>query len=710
MKQVLIRKGTVFVEQVPRPVIERDHVLVEVAYSVISPGTELAGIRSSGQSLLKRAAKNPEKALRVLKALKERGIRRTIAAVGETTGAIMPTGYSCSGIVIQVGEGVTTFAPGDEVACAGAGWANHAELVLVPKNLVCKVPSGCDLAEAASVTLGAIALQGVRRADPTLGETGLVLGVGLLGLLTIQLLVANGCHVVAVDPQQERVDLASTYGAHAAHTSVVDAMAHLNAATAGHGADFVIITASAPGNSEPVQQAVAATRKKGKVVIVGDIGLDIDRTALYAKEGDLLISTSYGPGRYDTAYEEQGHDYPRAYVRWTENRNMQAYLGLLAGKKVQFTPLVGSTYAVDDAVKAYEALSQPDRPLAVLLDYQQLEGEAAEERLRTRIDLGAASQPRSGQRVRVAVVGAGEFARAVHLPNLQSLQSIYDVSAIVSSTGAKAKHIAKQVAAAYATTDYSDVLKDKDIDMVLIATRHHLHARMAIEAARSGKAIFLEKPMALTSEELEALTSVLAETGSPFMIGYNRRFSPAAQLARRLLVQTDAPAVITYRVNAGHIPAEHWIQGSEGGGRILGEACHMIDLLRYLVGHPLEEMAAVKTSISTESPDDNVIAALKYADGSVATLVYTSIGNSAVPKEWIEIHSGGGTITIDDFKNLQSVGMGNERWEGKQDKGHLEGLKVFGETVLKGDPSPIPLSELVETTRATLLLHQGEGE
>ena len=708
MKQVFLRKGKVEVDQVPGPLIEPRYVLVEVAYSLISSGTELAALRSSGQSLAKKAVDNPDKVLRVLKGLQEKGIRKTVAQIREKVEAAGAVGYSCAGVVVQVGEGVTAISPGDCVACAGAGWANHAEMVLVPRNLICRVPSPCTLADAASVTLGAIAMQGVRRAGPKLGESVLVLGLGLIGQLTIQLLRASGCRTMGIDPDAPRAKLATTMGADCTFTGLEEARREVDAFTAGKGFDAVIIAASAPGNDALVRQAADVTCKKGKIVIVGDVGLGLERAPLYEKELDVLMSTSYGPGRYDPAYEERGQDYPHAYVRWTENRNMQAYLQLLADRKVVFSPLVGATYVVEDAAQAYAALGGPGKPLAVLLDYR-LEDQHPQSRYATKVAVSSSAPIDEKRRVRVAVVGAGEFARSVLLPNLRELRSLYEVGAIVSSTGGNAKETARRYGARYCSTNLNDVLEDDQIDMVVISTPHHLHAPMAAEAARAGKAIFLEKPMALNSEELDAVARALDETQAPFTVGFNRRFAPASRRAKELLLERRAPAMILYRVNAGHLPAEHWIHGHEGGGRIIGEACHMLDLLRYFIGYPVESVTTTFPSIPAEHIRDNVVATLTYADGSVATLVYTSIGSPKATKEWIEIHCGGLILSIDDFKSLSVFGSSAKGWRGKQDKGHSAGLRAFGTALQEKGPMPIPLDELIETTQTSFIIQQGSN-
>ncbi|WP_345306128.1 bi-domain-containing oxidoreductase [Candidatus Villigracilis saccharophilus] len=626
MRQVLIRKGQLLLANVPSPLVEPGSVLVEVAYSLISTGTELSSVQSSGQSLVKKALEQPEKIRKLWDHLRSQGIQKTIAKVQGQLDLASPLGYSCSGIVIQVGKDITDIRPGDRVACAGAGIANHAEIVLVPRNLTVKVPDGCTLQDAASMTLGAIAMQGVRRADLRLGEVVAVIGLGLLGQITVQLLKAAGCKVIGVDLSERRVSLAKHLGADAAfcptEINIINEIRHM---TGDHGVDATIITAASTGNAL-VQQAMEITRKKGRVVIVGAVGLGLNRSPFYEKEIDFLISCSYGPGRYDDQYEKKGADYPFAYVRWTENRNMQEYLHLVTDGKVQLSRILEREYELSDVSKAYEELqSGTEKPLGVLLRYPFEDKDAQIQKLGTRLVLHDRTE---NGRIRIAVIGAGSFARGMHLPNLQKLSDLYHIRAIVSSTGLNAKTTAEQFGADYASTNYQDVLDDPQVDAVLICTRHNLHAQQAMRAARAGKAILLEKPMALNQDELDQLTAVLQETGVPFMVGFNRRYSPAAQRIREIVSQRSNPLMILYRMNAGYLPADHWTQTEEGGGRMIGEACHIFDLFQYVVGAPVVEVNSTAITPQTGHilAGDNVTVTLRYADGSVATTPIYRIG------------------------------------------------------------------------------------
>ena len=580
MKQILIRRGQVTVEEVPTPLIEPGHVQVEVAYSMISSGTEIGAVESTGKSLIKRAIEQPEKVEKVMGHLLTKGIKRTIANVRSKDDAAFPSGYSCSGIVIQVGEGIKDIHPGDLVACAGAGIANHAEIILVPRNLLVKVPENCDLKAAASVTLGAIALQGVRRARLCMGENAAVVGLGLLGQLTIQLLKSAGCRVIGFDLDARRVRLAEELGADKAfHSMEVNMPNEALHFTEGHGVDATIITAASQSN-EIVQQAMEITRKKGKVILVGDVGLGLKRSPFYEKEIDFLISCSYGPGRYDERYERRGLEYPYAYVRGTENRNMREYLRLVAEGKVRLEAIIEREYEISEALHAYEELPGEGRPLAVLLRYPIANYKSRAEKLSTKVVLRSKS---TSDRIRIAIVGAGSFAKTMHLPNLQELSNLYHIRAIVSATGSNAKVTAEQYGADYFTTDFVDVLKDPEVDAVLICTRHHLHCRQVVAALKAGKHVYCEKPLGLTEEELESIISCyglspsdfapgktkVVETGmNPILtVGFNRRFSPSAIRAKEMINERTNPLVVVYRVNAGYIPLENWVHGKEGGGK-----------------------------------------------------------------------------------------------------------------------------------------------
>lgn len=735
MKQVLIQQGEAVVRDVPAPIVEPGRVLVRVRRSCISIGTEMAGVRASGTPLWKKALDKPEQVKRVVALAIDQGVAQAKQTVQNKLAAGQPTGYSASGVVIGVGGRIDDLRIGDRVACAGAQCAHHAEVISVPRNLTVKVPDGLDDDAACTVTLGAIALQGVRRAEPTLGETFVVLGLGLIGQLTAQLLKAHGCTVIGSDPDTARRQQALGLGMHAALGDTGDAVQQAHRLTDGHGADGVIITA-AHASSEIVSTAFLMCRRKGRVVLVGDVGLDLNRDDIYTKELDFRVSTSYGPGRYDAHYEEDGLDYPVGYVRWTENRNMSAYLGQLAAGTVRVTPLIAQTYPLEEAPAAYRRLNAGaeggDKPLALLLSYDEPGGDTGPEPFATVITNPKAAPAGKGK-VRVAVVGAGAFARGVHLPNITALSAAYHLQAVVSRSGHNASETARQFVASRSTTDYDSVLAADDIDAVVICTRHDQHAAMALAALRAGKHVLVEKPTALSREEMDELLDFYADAetrpladypmkekhgdtepkkelpdfpntdapeypvGKPIlMTGYNRRFAPSIRRACEIVEHREAPVVINYRMNAGFLPPDHWTHGPEGGGRNLGEACHIYDLFLAITGaRPVDVSAhTIRPKTAHDRTDDNFVATITFDDGSLATLTYTALGSTKHPKEQCDIYSDGRVLSLNDYKSLAVVGGPLPGLKGrKAQKGHAEELIAFANAIRAGVSWPITLQE-----------------
>lgn len=702
MKQVLIRQGAAVVEEVPPPQIEKGTVLVRVDHSCISIGTEMSGVRSSGAPLWKRALQKPEKVKKALHMLATEGVAYTRSVIQGQLEAGQPTGYSATGEVIAVGEGVADLQVGDRVACAGAQCAHHAELIRVPRNLAVKLPEELSYKLACTVTLGAIALQGVRRAQPTLGETFVVLGLGVLGQLTVQMLRANGCRVIGVDLDRTRIqqalELGMEIGVHPDDGDDIDQVVRL---TDGIGADGVIITAATPSDAV-VSTAFKMCRKKGRVVLVGDVGLNLNRGDFYQKEIDFFISTSYGPGRYDRNYEEEGLDYPVSYVRWTENRNMAEYLRLLADGKVCLETLIAKVYPVDKAPEAYESLKgEGQKPLMVLLSYP-----AREDVQVPRVVPGPMAKAAGEGLIRMAVVGAGGFARGMHLPNMQLLKDRYHIQAIVSRTGHNAVATARQFTANYSTTDYRQILEDPEVDAVLIATRHDLHAGMTLEALEAGKHVLVEKPLALTPEELKPIEKFYAdykgESAPVLLTGYNRRFSTFARRARELVKGRSNPMIINYRMNAGYIPLDHWVHGPEGGGRNIGEACHIYDLFTYLTGARVVSVQAQAITPQTGHyrAADNFVATMTFEDGSLATLTYTALGSSEHPKERMEIYVDGKVLLLDDYLDLSVVGANTSSVNSRvQDKGQKDELIAFADLLKDGGEWPIELWEQMQVAQ-----------
>ena len=701
MKQVLIKSGSVTVADVPAPCVGTRSILVRVAFSCISAGTEMASVRMSGLPIYKRALKQPDNVRRVLQIIREQGLAHALDRVQGKLVAGSPTGYSAAGVVVAIGPEVEGFAVGDRVACAGAGIANHAELIDVPVNLAVRAPDAVGLDQAATVTLGAIALQGVRRAAPTLGETFTVVGLGLLGQLTVQMLKANGCAVIGIDPDGARRAVAVQNGAVLALDPVGGAQVEqIHRLTEGTGADAVIITAAGT-SSEIVSEAFRACRRKGRVVLVGDVGLELRRADFYAKEIDFLISASYGPGRYDPVYEEGGQDYPFGYVRWTENRNMGAYLGMLASGAVRLDSLTPRIFPLAAAADAYASLDAgSDRTLLSLLEYP---AKAAAETPVIRLEQRA---PARAGRIRVAIVGAGGFAQGMHLPNLRRLRGQYEIRGIVSRTGANARAVAQQFDAAYASTDFATVLDDDDVDLVLIATRHNLHASMVAAALARGKHVLVEKPLALFEDELERIEAFYRRsTGMApvLMTGFNRRFAPPIVAARRLLEKRTSPLVVSYRMNAGYIPADSWVHGPEGGGRNLGEACHIYDLFAALTGsHPVTvEAQAIAPASRHWHRNDNFVATIRYADGSVCSLTYTALGDKMFPKERMEIFCDGMVVSLDDYRSLSVAGRRADEWKSSgAQKGQFEELVALADALRTGE-WPITLEDQLRTTRTS---------
>jgi predicted dehydrogenase/threonine dehydrogenase-like Zn-dependent dehydrogenase len=627
-------------------------------------------------------------------------------------------GYSVAGEVVAIGEGVSDLVPGDLVACAGAGQANHADYVSVKRNLVCRIPPGCATASAASATIGSIALQGVRRAAPQLGERIAVIGLGLIGQITAQLLKSAGCTVLGLDLDAQRVARAKGLGM-AAGASSADAFSLLvRDLTLGMGADRTIVTAATRSDAV-VNLAMEVTRMKGSIVLVGDVGLNIQRPTFYRKEIDLLMSTSYGPGRYDTSYEAEGHDYPFAHVRWTLNRNMQAFLEQIASGRVNVEALIDRVISIEEAPAAYQALAGAvgTPPLGVLIRYPDDARELPEPSDEARITIRG-HRPLRASRINYALVGAGAFGTGMLVPQMRKLKDRYFLRGVVSRNAALGGNFARENGVEVLATELKAVLADPAFDLMVIATRHHEHAAQVIESLRAGKHVFVEKPLAITWAQLDEIIAAHdALTDKPLlMVGFNRRFSPALAIVRAAVESRRAPLVIEYRLNGGYIPPDSWVQGAQGGGRNIGEACHMYDVFRFLAGAPVRSVSASAIDPGTLPylRSDNFSATLAYEDGSVANLVYTALGpRTGLGKERIEIFCDGDAFVVDDFKKLTRGSDGAVLWQSSEaDKGHAEELRLLGEALASGAPAPISFGEIVETTAVALqvedLLHHRE--
>jgi predicted dehydrogenase/threonine dehydrogenase-like Zn-dependent dehydrogenase len=695
VKQVVVTPDGVAVEDIPAPQLRPGHVLVRTAFTCISPGTELSGAARASEPLWKQALRDPATAIDKAAGLVGEGLAGAGRRLHERSARLRPTGYSASGVVVAAGAGVGALAAGDRVACSGAGYANHADMIVVPRNLVARVPDGVPLEAAATVTLGAIALHGVRRAEPTLGETFVVVGLGAVGQLTAQLLRVNGCQVLVADLDPGRVDLATRLGA----TAVDPAAVRLR--TGGIGADGVIITAAGTSD-EIVSSALRMCRPKGRVILVGDVGLHLRREDLYADELELRMSTSTGPGRYDPVYEEEGVDYPIGYVRWTENRNMQAVLDLLARSQLDVGPLLSGPWDITDAADAFASLNADPKPILVLL--RATESGVATTTVTT--PPVAPARVVSGRRIRIAVVGVGSFARTVHLPNLAALGDEYEIHTVVAQRGTTAVEAQRSFGAQRAATDVEEVLADMEVDAVLVATRHDLHADITLRALDAGKHVLVEKPPAIDADQVGQLRAWFAgHTASPILLtGYNRRFSPFALQLREWLDRRSAPAMLEYQMNAGFVPDRHWVHGPEGGGRNIGEACHIYDLFRFLLGGGPVSVAAtpLHPRMGPYRADDNFVATLGFPDGSVAVLAYTALGGPEHPKERLTVHSDGRTAVLDDYRGLDLGGTTKAVLLRRPDKGHLAELKAFAGAVRGRAPWPISLDEQLGAVEVAL--------
>jgi predicted dehydrogenase/threonine dehydrogenase-like Zn-dependent dehydrogenase len=724
MKQVVqnYRSGELKVADVPTPTVRSGGVLVSVSASLVSVGTERTMVDLAQSSLLEKARKRPDLVRQVIDKARLEGVLTTYQKAMNKLDTLSPLGYSCAGTVLEVGEGVSDLHPGERVACAGAGYANHAQVVSAPRNLVARLPaleSGETVSseEAAFTTVGAIALQGVRQAGPTLGETVAVVGLGLVGQLTVQLLKANGCRVLGMDLKVARCQLAERMGADATATSN-GAFADLCSEwTEGRGADAVIITASTKSNA-PIELSAQISRDRGRVVAVGLVGLDVPRKPFYEKELDLRLSRSYGPGRYDPDYEEHGHDYPIGYVRWTENRNMQAFLDLLAQEKLDVQPLITHRFPIEQATEAYDLITgdRAGEALAVILTYPEVK-EQTSPIVRLTPDSDHPAQPvptlqRSASKrsnVRLGLIGAGNFAQGVLLPALKGVEQA-QLHAVCSASGLSARHAGKQYDAAYCTAEAKRVIEDPDIDVVLIATRHGSHARFVTQALQAGKHVFVEKPLALNEEQLHEIVETFniqhSDVPTLLMVGFNRRFAPLAVEMREFLADAG-PLVAHYRVNAGYIPPDSWVHDPvEGGGRIIGEVCHFVDFLQFLTeANPVTVHAnSLRPDGGEEIPEDNVTIQITFSDGSVGSILYAANGDKAFPKERVEAFGGGRAAALDNFRKLEMVKNGRrsaKRSWFKQDKGHAGELEAFTEGVRSEGASPISFESLVKTTLTT---------
>jgi predicted dehydrogenase len=703
VKQVIQspKSGALELLDVPAPALLDGQVLVRNAFSVVSPGTDKMALDFARKSLLGKARSRPDLVRQVTRKLRQEGPLPTYRAVMNRLDAPQPLGYSCAGVVLEVGAGVSRFRPGDRVACAGAGYANHAELVAVPENLVVPVPDEVPLEKAAFATLGAIALQGLRVGAPVLGEVVAVIGLGLIGQLAVQLLRANGCRVAGLDLDDRRAKQALDQGAAWAGAPGDAATAWCEAATEGHGVDLALV-AAASDSSAPIQLAADLCRSRGRVVVVGATAMELDRRTFYEKELELRMSMSYGPGRYDRRYEELGLDYPRSFVRWTENRNLEAFLALAASGAIDPARLDAEMVPFEACVRAYDELARGERrSLAILFRY----AEDASTARATRVAAAAQATPvpATDGAPGVAFLGAGNYAKSVLLPALAGAGPLRR-RALVAATGASAQHTAARFEFDSCSTDPEAVLADPSVQLVFVATRHDSHAALAERALRAGKAVWLEKPVGLTPSEVDRVVAAARETGGFLAVGYNRRFSAHARAIRSAFAGRSGPLALHYAVAAGPAPGGTWITDPvAGGGRIVGEACHFVDLCAYLVGAAPTHVFAQGLGRDPEL-DDSLVAQLGFADGSSATLHYLASASGEVPKERFEVSGGGRTALCDNFRQTRILGGGRGLRTVNQDKGQATAVREVLAAVRGGLPSPFLLEEIEAVSRATFAL------
>jgi predicted dehydrogenase/threonine dehydrogenase-like Zn-dependent dehydrogenase len=696
MNQIIqnLKTGETILEKVPAPAIRPGHVLIQTTRSLVSLGTERMLVEFGNASLIQKARQQPDKVKMVLDKVRSDGLVPTLEAVFNKLGQPLPLGYCNAGRVIAIGAGVTEFHVGDRVASNGP----HAEIVCVPKNLCTRIPAGVSDDAAAFTVIGSIGLQGIRLIQPTFGETVVVVGLGLIGLISAQILRANGCRVIGFDFDQKKVDLAKELGVVAVNPAGgTDQVKFVEEQTGGVGADAVLITASAK-NNEIISQAARMSRRRGRIVLVGVIGLDISRADFYEKELSFQVSCSYGPGRYDENYEQRGQDYPIGFVRWTEKRNFEAILSAVESGQLDVEPLITERVPLAQYNSIYGNIGQSSS-IASLLVYE----DAADSRPVVTISSRSFEKGRGV----IAIIGAGNFTSATVLPALKPLNA--QLKYIVSAGGLTAGTLAKRAGFACAATDYREALADGEVDLVMITTRHNLHASMVIESLKAGKHVFVEKPLCLTETELEEIEATLATSEFKkaklpvpvLTVGFNRRFAPFSQKMKSLLGQGTMTIIAT--MNAGSIPANSWVHDLQvGGGRIVGEACHFIDLCSYLTGSRVISVCMNAMGTAPQENTDNASILLRYANGSSAVINYLANGNKAYAKERIEVHSQERSLILDNWRTLTGFGFKDfSSQKTKQDKGHAEQFRLLVDRLRTGGEALIPFDEICNTTRAS---------
>jgi len=697
------KTGEMTVDELPAPVLRPGSVLVRNVWSLISAGTERTSVETAQASMVQKASLRPDLVRQVLDNVSREGLLATYKKVQDRLDNFKELGYSSAGVVVE--SAVDDIKVGDRVACAGVGYASHAEIVLVPRKLVVKMPDEVGFDEAAFTTVAAIAMQGVRQADVRVGEQVVVIGLGLVGLLTAQLLKASGCRVMGMDIATRNFDLALQLGCDRCTASHDDAAVfEVQNFTRGYGADAVLVTA-ATTSSQPVELAIQCTRKRGTVVAVGTVGMHIPRSPFYEKEVTFRTSCSYGPGRYDPDYEERGHDYPVGYVRWTENRNMEAVLDMMAQRKLKVQPLITHRIPVEQGLRAYEIITgKVQEPyLGVLIQYSD---PSAPISLSRRIELRREARAASGRKAVLGFIGAGNFTQSMLLPPLMKMAP--RMRGLATRKPVNAKNIAKKYQFEFCATDASEIIHDNDVNFVFVTSRHDSHARYVTQALRAGKSVFVEKPLALNSDELESILAAYTEAGRAgtpplLMVGYNRRFSEPVRAIHKLFAGRTEPLAMHYRVNAGFMPSTQWMQHPEQGGRFIGEGGHFIDVMQFLCGAlPTSLHAVAPTDSARRYNNDNVLVSITFADGSAGTIHYLANGAHAVEKEYLEVFGDQKTARLWNFKKLEcAVGRKISTTSFSGNKGHAEEMKALLGGFESGAGSPISIESLAATSRAT---------
>ena len=689
MKQIIqsFKTGATILEEIPAPQVKKGSVLIQTTRSLVSLGTERMLVEFGKSNLISKARQQPDKVKQVLDKIKTEGLVPTLEAVFNKLGEPLPLGYCNVGRVIAVGEGVSEFKVGDRVASNG----QHAEFVCIPKNLVAHIPDEVSDEEAVFTVIGSIGLQGIRLLNPTLGETIVVVGLGLIGLLTAQLLIANGCKVVGVDIDDSKLEMSKQWGVTPFNPKSGDVVKFVEGITGGIGADGVLITASAK-TDEIVSQAARMSRKRGRIILVGVIGLNLSRAEFYEKELSFQVSCSYGPGRYDEDYENRGNDYPLAFVRWTEKRNFEAILQAIASKKLVVQKMITEIVPLESYQTIYGEIGS-SKSIASILSYQEQHNENPSHTIQLK------ETSFKGSKGVVGVVGAGNFTKMTMLPALKGSGANYKY--IASQGGVSGTAMAQKYGFTHSTTNYKEIVADQEVDLLLITTRHHLHAAMSIESLRAGKHVFVEKPLALNTEELESVIEAQQASGRTITVGFNRRFSPHALKMKDLL--GSAPMNVIATMNAGFIPASVWIHDLKiGGGRIVGEACHFIDLITYLTGSKVTSVCMNAMGVNPQANTDNATLLLKYENGSTGVINYFSNGSKAYSKERVEVYSQERTLIMDNFRKTEGFGFkGFSKLKTSLDKGHKNQFHSLIQRIKDGGAPLIPMEDLINTSKAS---------